>query len=172
MATKEADHRVRRASSIESETQTVLVVLSETPKQIARIARGRSHQQLHRKPEANAWSAQEIVAHLRACADVWGGSIDRMLAEDHPTIRYVSPRSWIRKTDYLQQNFRDSLRAFSHRRATFVETLSRLDAMGWSRRATFTATTLGREATVLSYATRIADHEVRHLGQLHRTVTA
>src|SRR6266545_5823412 len=124
MATKEAGHRVRRASATASEIQTVLMVLSETPKQIARIARGRSHQQLHRKPEANAWSAQEIVAHLRACADVWGGSIDRMLAEDHPTIRYVSPRSWIRKTDYVQQNFRDSLRAFSHRRAILVETLS------------------------------------------------
>ena len=161
---------MRRASSTESETQAVLKVLSETPKQIARIARGLSHEQLHRKPEADAWSAQEIVAHLRACADVWGGSIDRMLAEDQPTIRYVSPRSWIGKTEYLQQSFRDSLRAFSQRRATLVETLSRLDAMGWSRGATFTATTLGREATVLSYAQRIADHEVRHLGQLHRTL--
>jgi hypothetical protein len=79
------------------------------------------------------------VAHLRACADVWGGSIDRMVAEEHPTIRYVSPRSWIRKTD-----------------------LSRLDTPGWSRRTTFTGITLGREATVLSYATRIADHEVLH----------
>ena len=163
---------MRRAAFTESEIHEVLIALSDTPKQIARIARGRSDQQLHRKPEANAWSAQEIVAHLRACADVWGSSIDRMLAEDHPTIRYVSPRSWIRKTDYLQQNFRDSLRAFSHRRATLVETLSRLDARGWSRRATFAATTLGGEATVLSYATRIADHEVRHLGQLSRTVRA
>lgn len=172
MATKETGHRVRRATSTESEIQTVLIVLSETPKQIARLARGRSHEQLHRRPEANAWSPQEIVAHLRACADVWGSSIDRMLTEDHPTIRYVSPRSWIRKTDYFRQTFRDSLRAFSHRRATLVETLTRLDAMGWSRRATFTATTLGREATVLSYATRIADHEVRHLGQLHRTIRA
>jgi uncharacterized damage-inducible protein DinB len=171
MANKDERHRVRRASSTESECQAVLMVLSETPKEIARIARGRSHQQLHRKPEANAWSPQEIVAHLRACADVWGRSIDRMLAEDHPTICYVSPRTWIKKTDYLQQDFRDSLRAFSHGRATLVETLRGVDTQGWLRRATFTATTLGREATVLSYATRIADHEVRHLGQLHRTVT-
>ena len=163
---------MQRATAAESEIQTVLALLSDTPKQIARLARGRSDQQLHRKPEVDAWSAQEIVAHLRACADVWGSSIDRMLTEDHPTIRYVSPRGWIRKTDYLQQSFRDSLRAFSQRRATLLETLSRLDASGWSRRATFTATTLGREATVLSYATRIADHEVRHLGQLRRTIGA
>lgn len=162
----------RRGLPDESEIQAVLGVLSDTSKQIARIARGLSHKELHRKPEANAWSAQEIVAHLRACADVWGRSIDRMLAEDHPTIRYVSPRTWIRKTDYLEPDFRDSLRAFSRGRATLVETLNRLDPIGWSRGATFTATTLGREATVLSYATRIADHEVLHLGQLRRTLKA
>ena len=161
---------MQRATATASEIQTVLAVLSDTPKQIASIARGWSDQQLNRKPEVDAWSAQEIVAHLRACADVWGRSIDRMLAEDHPTIRYVSPRGWIRKTDYLQQSFPDSLRAFSQRRAALIETLSRLNANGWSRRATFTATTLGREANVLSYATRIADHEVRHLGQLRRTI--
>jgi hypothetical protein len=163
---------VRRATSEESEIQTVLMVLSEMPQQIARIARGRSLQQLHRTPDANAWSAREIVAHLRACADVWGSSIDRMLAEDHPTIRYVSPRSWIRKTDYLQLSFRESLRAFAHRRAKLVETLNRLDASDWSRGAIFTRGNTGHEATVLDFAGRIADHEVRHLDQLHRTVTA
>lgn len=147
-------------------------MLAETPKQIARLARGRSHQQLHRKPAKDAWSAQEIVAHLRACADVWGSSIDRMLAEDHPTIRYVSPRGWIRKTDYLETNFSDSLRAFSDRRGELLARLKPLDAKSWLRPATFTATTLGRDATVLSYATRIAEHEVRHLGQLRRTIKA
>ena len=150
----------------------MLNLLSDTPKQIARIARGCSDQHLHRKPESNAWSASEIVAHLRACADVWGSSLERMLTEEHPTIRYVSPRAWIRKTDYLEQSFRDSLRAFTRQRATLVETLSHRDAKDWSRRATFTATTQGRDATVLSYATRIADHEVLHLGQLQRTVNA
>src|SRR5262245_569887 len=153
-----------------SEIRAVLTTLSETPKQIAAIARGQEDERLHRKPQADAWSAQEIVAHLRACADVWGRSIERMLAEDHPTIRYVSPRGWIKKTDYLQQSFRDALRAFSQQRTVLVGTLSKLGASGWARGATFTATTLGREATVLSYAKRIADHELRHLDQLRRTV--
>jgi hypothetical protein len=57
-------------------------------------------------------------------------------------------------------------------RATLVDTLVRLDAAGWSRGAAFTGTTLGHEATVLSYATRMADHEVLHLGQPRRTLEA
>jgi hypothetical protein len=150
----------------------VLTALADMPKQIARIARGRDEQALHRKPAADAWSAREILAHLRACADVWGGSIDRMVAEAHPTIRYVSPRGWIKKTGYLRDSFRDSLRAFSRRRATLIDTLRGLDADGWSRGATFAGTTPGRQATVLDYAARIADHEVRHLDQLRRTVGA
>jgi len=154
----------------DSARRTVLAALSATPKQIARIARGRTEARLRRKPAADAWSAQEIVAHLRACAEVWGGSIERMLTEDRPTIRYVSPRGWIRKTDYLQQNFRETLRGFTQQRAALVRTLKALRASDWERGATFTATTLGRKGTVLGYARRIADHEVRHLDQLRRTV--
>jgi hypothetical protein len=153
-----------------SEPHRTLTTLSDTPKQIARIARGSNDRQLHRKPAPDAWSARDIVAHLRACAEVWGRSIERMIAEDHPTIRYVSPRGWIKKTDYLEQGFRDSLRKFSQARAGLVETLGALDAVGWSRRATFTGTALGRDATVLSYAKRIVDHELGHLDQLRRTL--
>lgn len=87
-----------------------------------------------------------------------------------PTIRYVSPRGWIKGTDYLAQGFHDSLRAFSKTRAGLVDTLGALDANGWSRRARFRGTTVGREATVLDYAKRIADHEARHLDQLRRTL--
>ena len=104
--------RARNTHPNASEIRAVLTLLSETPKKIAQIAQGLSEQRLHRRPEVDAWSAQEIVAHLRACAEVWGRSIDRMLAEDHPTIRYVSPRGWIKKTDYLQQNFHETLRHF------------------------------------------------------------
>lgn len=153
-----------------SESSLTLKTLSDTPKQIARIARRCNDRRLHRKPAPDAWSARDIVAHLRACAEVWGRSIDRMITEDHPTIRHVSPRGWIKRTDYLEQSFRDSLQEFSRARSSLVATLTVLDANGWSRRATFTGTTLGRDATVLSLARRIADHEVRHLGQLRRTL--
>src|SRR5262245_5071936 len=170
--TRRGGQRLPGTCASASEIEVVLTVLSETPQQIARVARGHSTQRLHRKPAADAWSAQEIVAHLRACAEVWGRSIDRMLAEDHPSIRYVSPRGWIKKTDYLQQSFRETLRAFAEQRATLVGTLSTLSASGWARGATFTGTTAGREATVLDYATRIADHEVGHLDQLRRTIKA
>lgn len=158
------------ARSKDPEVELVLTTLANTPKEIARITSGRDDGELHRQPSAEAWSARDIVAHLRGCADVWGRSIDRMLNEDHPRIRYVGPRGWMKKAGYLDQDFQASFQAFSEARTALLDTLRTLDPDGWSREATFTGTTLGRNATVLLYAKRIADHEVRHLDQLRRTL--
>jgi hypothetical protein len=93
-----------------------------------------------------------------------------MLAEDTPTIAYRSPRGWIKKTDFLSHTFRDSLKAFTRDRVALLNSLEKLNAREWARGATFTGTTLGRNATVLEYAKRIADHEVRHMDQIRRTL--
>ena len=94
-----------------------------------------------------------------------------MLNEDHPTIRYVSPRGWIRKTDYLQHNFEETLEGFSEQRASLLAVLTKLKPAGWARGATFTGTVSGRNGTVLGYAARMANHEAGHLDQIRRTVS-
>src|SRR5262245_46019483 len=92
---------------------------------------------------------------------------DRRRPSHHPL--RLAPR--LDQEDGLPRTgLRESLEDLFQRRAGLVEALSALDARGWSRGATFTATTLGREATVLSYARRIADHEAQHMDQLHRTL--
>ncbi|MBK6307830.1 MAG: DinB family protein [Gemmatimonadetes bacterium] len=116
------------------------------------------------------WSVRDIVAHLRACAVVWGRSMERMIGEDHPTIRYVSPRGWIKRSDFLSQDFEILLAAFTAERTALLEALRPLDAPGWRRGAAFTGTSLGKQATVLSYAQRMADHVVGHIEQLRRTL--
>jgi len=89
-----------------------------------------------------------------------------MLATDHPTLRYVSPRTRMRKTNYTAQAFAVSLRAFADQREGLLRILRPLKIEEWSRGATFTGTVRGREATVLIYAQRIADHEAQHLEQM------
>lgn len=157
-------------TSDELAPERVLELLASTPGQIARLVRGCPIALLERAPAPEAWSARDIVAHLRACADVWGGGIERMLAEDHPTIRYVSPRGWMRKSGYLQVSLDTSLRAFTQTRASLVETLETLTVTQWGRGAKVTGTTAGATATVLGYATRMAEHEVGHLAQIHRAL--
>jgi hypothetical protein len=150
----------------EPEIEQLLERLAMTPHRLASISRGIDDERLHFKPDETAWSANDILAHLRAGADVWGKSVLAMIAQDHPTLRYVSPRTWIRKTNYPQQGFHESLQAYTRQRNELLEALRALDITGWSRGATFTATIKGREHTVLSYVHRIADHEREHSEQL------
>ena len=155
-------------SAAQADIEEVLRSLAATPRAITSLTQGLTTTRLHSRPDKDTWSANEILAHLRACADVWGKSILSMIAQDHPTIRYVSPRTWIRKTTYVDQQFPISLATFKAQRAELLKTLRALRATDWSRGATFTATTSGREGTILSYALRIADHEAQHLAQLQR----
>lgn len=149
-----------------AEIESVLKLLAQTPRRIASASKGLENARLRFKLDEDAWSANDILAHLRSCADVWGKSIRAMIAQDHPTLRYISPRTWIRKTDHPELNFRLSLEAFVKQRNELLKSLKALKIEDWSRGATFTATTKGREQTVLSYAQRMAQHENEHCEQI------
>ncbi len=151
-----------------AESEKMLTLLAATPQRLAAMTSGLETARLHVKPDNDAWSVNDILAHLRACADVWGQSMLAMIAQDHPTLRYVSPRTWIRKTDYHAQEFHISLQAFANQRHDLLRSLKPLAIDGWSRGATFTGTVKGREQTVFSYAQRMADHETQHLEQIER----
>jgi hypothetical protein len=141
-------------------------LLAATPRRIASLSKAVENSKLHLRPHPDSWSANDILAHLRACADVWGKSMVDMITRHNPTLRYISPRSWIRKTDYLELEFRGSLKAFADQRRELLRALKDLRMADWSRSATFTATTKGREQTVFSYACRIAEHEKKHCDQI------
>ena len=53
-------------------------------------------------------------------------------------MRAVNPRTWITQTDYLELEFRPSLRAFAVQRAALLAVLEALPPDGWSRAATVT----------------------------------
>jgi hypothetical protein len=147
---------------------TVLKQLKATPRRIAALTRGLHDHQLTLKPSVDTWSANEVLAHLRACADVWGGSIMTILTQDHPTFRYVSPRAWIRKTNYCDLKFGVSFVAFTNQRKNLLKVLQTLAQDDWLRGASVKAATKIRRETVLSYGQRMAQHEAGHCEQIER----
>jgi hypothetical protein len=151
-----------------AEIERILYLLAQTPVRIVFAGLGHENERLTSKPDAADWSANDILAHLRSCADVWGKSIQAMITQDHPTLRYVSPRAWIRKTNYSTLEFRVSLEGFTRQRNELLQMLKALAVEDWSRGATFVGTTKGSEQTILSYAQRIAQHEVEHCLQIEK----
>lgn len=149
-----------------AEIDNILELLAETPHRLASVSKSFDNTQLTFQPEEETWSANDILAHLRSCSDVWGKSILAMITQDHPTLRYVSPRTWIRKTNYPELDFHFSFEAFTKQRYELLMTLKSLKLEDWSRGATFTATTRGRVQTVMSYTQRLARHESEHCDQI------
>lgn len=152
---------------IAAEISRTVALLGQAPLRLAEITRGVPSQRLHLRSDEEPWSVGDILAHLRACSDLWGNSINAMLTQDNPTLRAVSPRSWMRKPHYRDRAFDAALAAFSEERQRLVTVLAALTEADWLRRGTFIGTSLRqREQTVLRYAGRIVSHEQPHLAQI------
>jgi hypothetical protein len=150
----------------------ILAMLAEAPQRIVAATAGVEQARLHASPDEDEWSASDILAHLRACADVWGGSIVTMVNADHPTIRAISPRTYIHKTNYPDGAFGPSFEAYNRQRAELLAFLERLAPDDWSRGGTFTGAGRLLERTVLSEASAIALHERPHIKQIERVVNS
>ncbi len=148
--------------------EQALALLAETPPRIAALTAVLSPVQLRATPNPEEWSANETLAHLRACADVWGGCIATILAEDMPTLRAINPLTWMNKTDYRDLEFQPSLRAFTMQRAELLALLDHLPHDAWSRAATVTGAGKPLVRTVLFYGQWLARHERQHAKQFAR----
>ena len=166
MCAKGKPHVPSRSLTIEQ----ILTLLAATPQRLTTLTAGLAPGQLHTRPSADEWSVNDVLAHLRACADVWGACMEAMVAEDMPTLRAINPLTWIKKTDYLELAFGPSLRSFAEQRAGLLAVLEPLPRDDWSRRATVTGAGKALERTVLFYGQWLAGHERQHVKQVEHIV--
>ena len=154
-------------ASASQESRQIIEILKQGPARIKKATRGVPTKQLHMRTDEEPWSISDILIHLRACSDVWGDTIVNMLAKDNPSQAYKSPRAFMKKPKYQNQEFADALEAYIQERQKLVKVLMDLDESGWSRPGTYTGVTpRQRDQTVLSLAKRIVDHEQPHLDQI------
>jgi hypothetical protein len=150
--------------------EEIVAVLRETPHRLNDLTNGVTPARLHTPPEPGEWSVARVLAHLRSCASVWGEAIETITVNDHPTIRAVNPRTWIKTTDYRELEFALSLRAFTAQRRRLLAMLEQLRREDWLRSATVLGAGSPLEATAHSYADRLARHERAHWRQAEKTI--
>lgn len=149
----------------------VLTQLKEQPETIAALTARLPRDVLHRPESQGEWSVNDVLAHLRSCADMWGRYIAMIVAEDRPTIRAMNPTTWIKSTNYPELEFAPSFRAFAKQRAELLAFLRPLPETAWSRTATVTGAGRPRERTVLEYGRWLANHEQSHVKHIARIVS-
>lgn len=153
----------------------IMDILRTTVPRLAELTEGVAPARLHTAPD-DGWSVNDVLAHLRACHDVLGGSVLRILREEHPAWKGMNPRAWIKQTDYPQWEFGSAFGAFRAQRAELLEVLEQLAPDDWERTATVTGM-IGDvyERPARYYAGWMARHEhghVKHLARILKTVRA
>ena len=151
-------------------TEQLLTMLAAAPPRLAALTADLASAQAHTPPAPGEWSANEVLGHMRSCADVWGNCIEIILAQDTPTIRAINPTTWIKQTDYPQQEFHASLQAFTQQRTNLLAVLEPLTPEAWSREATITGAGKPLVRTLRFYAQWLATHERPHIKQIERIV--
>jgi uncharacterized damage-inducible protein DinB len=145
-----------------SEIQTSLAQLEETPRCIVACTFELSEARLSQRPASRDWSAIEILAHLRACADLWTHSIYAMLVTENPHLPDFDERRWAQAARYTNLGFHASLQAYSLERQRLLGVLRELSPDDWNR----TALIGERAHSVFSQARRMAKHEAEHCAQM------
>ena len=174
-ALDQADERHKAGGNVYDTSRTIdqiLTLLAAAPSHLAGLTESLPPAQLLVPPEPGEWSARDVLAHLRACSDMWGKYILLILSEDRPMFKAVNPTTWIKQTNYRELEFRPSLQAFSAQRAELLAVLVLIAPEDWIRMATATGAGRPRIRTVFNYGQWLANHELLHIKQIARIVNA
>jgi hypothetical protein len=153
--------------------EEIMAILPETPRRLVAVTASVAEQVLHAPPAASEWSVNDVLAHLRACSDVLGGNMLRIVSEDRPSWRGMSPRTWQRKSGYHDWQFAPGLEAFVAQRAELLSVLRSLPRESWERTATVSVPpNKTYEYSVRYYGDWLAGHERAHLRRLPGIIAA
>ena len=150
--------------------EEIMAILPETPRRIAALTEGLTAAELRMPPGPASWSINDVLAHLRACHDVLGGFMLRIVAEDTPTWKVMDPRTWMKKTDYPDWEFAPAFEAFRKQRAELLAVLEPQPQEAWTRIARVRGVSETKDRSVHYYGDWMADHERVHWKHIARIV--
>jgi len=139
-----------------------LALLSETLPYFQRARDTLDEAGLVRQPAPGEWSVVEVLAHLRASADVFGQTIYMCLMIDKGTVPYVHPNEWMAMQGYASVPFDENWQIFQLNRRQLLRKLNTLTPDQWERSCTIKT----QVRTVYGEMRRMALHEKGHYSQI------
>lgn len=153
-------------------TDEVLAILGPSPQRLAELADGVDPAVLLAEPSPGQWCARDVLAHILACCDSWGGAALRLLREDSPELRGTSPMTFLATTDYEQRSYAALLDRFTLLRAELMAALEAASPADWQRPGTLVGAGRPFPVTPHYYGDKLARHERPHLKQIARALAA
>lgn len=164
-----------------------LARLERTADDLAAAIRGRDDGALSRRPAPKAWSAKEIVCHLRDIEELCMLRYHAMLSMTDPKLFVVGltapdpeawgivggvpypveAERWAEERQYLRSDTGQALAAFRRRRAEVVTLFHALSPNQWQRGGLVPS--VGRR-TIAEFTAGVAAHDDNHLDQVRRAL--
>ena len=145
-----------------------LARLERTPGELARLMRGQSDAALSRRPTPDAWSAKEVICHLRDAEEHLSGWMQLMLVMDDPAlIEAGTAARWAVDRQYHRQHAGAAWDAFGRRRD---ETLALVRSLSPTQLQRGGLHARRGRVTVNDLVSLMAWHDDDHIDQLRRAL--
>lgn len=141
--------------------------MRQTPDDIGALIVAQPDDVLTRRPAEGAWSATEIVCHLRDVEEFYRDRVEFILTNAEPVLIVLDPDRWADERQYRRHDIVRAHAAFTDWRR---ETLAVLDSLGveqWERAGLHR---LRGRLTVRHIVHGWAKHDDGHLDQLRRAL--
>lgn len=135
----------------------------ETPGAIAGLIRGKSDEQLRRRPRPGKWSAGEIIAHLAEDEMATGWRYRQMVEHGGLDLGAFDQDLWADLGDYAARSPQESLELFRLLRQANVQFLARLTPQQWECGGVHAER---GPITIRGLVGHMAGHDANHLEQI------
>lgn len=150
----------------------IMGVLSTSSDRLVTLSDGLTPDQLLTAPEPGEWCARDVLAHILACQETWGGCAVRLLREDEPELRGTNPMTLLAASDYGERSFASLQTVFTEQRTRFMATLATVTEADWARTGMLLGAGAPFQVTPRYYADKLARHERPHLKQMAQAAAA
>ena len=150
-----------------AKTSDLLLRLSETVSRLNHVvSRGRTGR--WNQQAEGAWSAHEILAHLRASNEILTPRIYQILVRDNPPLAGFDERRWVEVCGYEQQSIDVLFEGISSQRHELIQILRRVSDSEWQRSGTHE---VHGPITIEQIVGRLVGHEEEHIVDIERLLS-
>jgi hypothetical protein len=146
----------------------ILAQLEEHPGRLAKVAAALSRERMNEEPCLGTWTANDVLVHLRCCAEAGASAVRGLTASDGSVVRFVGPRRLFDAVDYRERDFAENLRALTRQRPALLRLLRAVPRARWSRDGRTSDGGPARTRSIFDYGQWLARHERRHVEALER----
>ena len=150
-----------------SQGQDPLTLQQAAPEKLATLLRGRSREELTRRPGPDRWSIAEITAHLADAEIAISWRLRQILSTNETPIQAYDQNSWASTFDYANRPVEQSLELFRVLRNSNLTILRSVRRELWENYGVHQER--GKE-TVAHVVRMVAGHDLNHLQQIERIV--